>query len=179
MTVRTVLKRTQWNKKTKGKDFLMELGTSTSNLPKKRDKDMVACYAANPLANTESCYAKQTVHLREGRKELLPPRFQSLKELFHVLQKRGLSSSTVTWVTLCHWFLENRVSHMMGGLSVFVDSSQDSLPRTAVLPMSRLEQLLLGSPLGTANEQASEFLMSGMANDLCCQWWFYNWLFLW
>ena len=59
---------------------------------------------------------------------------------------------------------------MMGGLSVFVDSSQDSLPRTAVLPMSRLEQLLLlGSPLGTANEQASEFLMSGMANDLCCQ----------
>lgn len=55
---------------------------------------------------------------------------------------------------------------MTGGLSVFVDSSQDSLPWTAVLPMSRLEQLLLGSPLGTVNEQASEFLMSGTANDL-------------
>jgi len=56
----------------------------------------------------------------------------------------------------------------MGGLSVFVASSQDTLPGNAVLPMSRMGQEPLDSPQETINKQASEFLMSGMANDLCC-----------
>ena len=74
----------------------MERNKHSILLAEKHDKDMVACYATNPLANTESCYGKQTVHLTEGRTELLLPRFQSLKELCHVLQKSGLFSSTVT-----------------------------------------------------------------------------------
>lgn len=56
---------------------------------------------------------------------------------------------------------------MTGGLSVFVASSQDTLPGTAVLPLSIMEQELLDSPQ-TINKQASAFLMSGTANDLCC-----------
>ena len=57
---------------------------------------------------------------------------------------------------------------MTGGLSVFVASSQDTLPGTAVLPLSIMEQELLDSPQETINKQASAFLMSGTANDLCC-----------
>ena len=57
---------------------------------------------------------------------------------------------------------------MTGGLSVFVASSQDNLPGTAMLSMSNMEQELLGSPQETINNQASEFLMSAMASALYC-----------
>lgn len=56
---------------------------------------------------------------------------------------------------------------MTGGLSVFVASSHDALPGTAVLPLSVMEQDLLDSPQETTNKQASQFLMSGMVNNLC------------
>jgi len=62
---------------------------------------------------------------------------------------------------------EFRVSHMTGGLSVFVASSQDTLPGNPMLPMSRMGQELLDSPQVTINKQDSEFLISGMANNLC------------
>jgi len=55
-----------------------------------------------------------------------------------------------------------------GGLSVFVASSQDTLPGNAVLPTSRMGQEPLDSPQETINKEANEFLMSGTANDLCC-----------
>lgn len=57
---------------------------------------------------------------------------------------------------------------MTGGLSVFVASSQDTLPGKPVLRMSRMGQELLDSPQVTINKQASEFLISGTANHLCC-----------
>ena len=56
----------------------------------------------------------------------------------------------------------------MGSLSVFVDSSQDTLRGTAVLLMSSLKQELLGSPQAATNQKASEFAMFGMTNNLCC-----------
>ena len=52
---------------------------------------------------------------------------------------------------------------MTGGLSVFVASSQDTLPGNAALPMSRMGQEPLDSPQETINKQASDFLMSRMA----------------
>ena len=57
---------------------------------------------------------------------------------------------------------------MMGGLSVFIASSQDTLPGNAALSLSRMEEELLDSPQETINKQASEFLVSGTGNDLCC-----------
>ena len=57
---------------------------------------------------------------------------------------------------------------MTSGLSAVVASCQDTLPGTAQLSMSGMEQELLGSPQETINNQASEFLMSATANDLCC-----------
>ena len=49
---------------------------------------------------------------------------------------------------------------MTSGLSAVVASCQDTLPGTAQLSMSGMEQELLGSPQETINNQASEFLMS-------------------
>lgn len=56
---------------------------------------------------------------------------------------------------------------MTGGLSVFVASSQDTLPGNAVLRVSRMGQELLDSPRETINKPASEFLMSRAVDDLC------------
>ena len=56
----------------------------------------------------------------------------------------------------------------MGCLYVFVALSQNTLPGTAMLPISRTEQELFCSAQETIKKQTSEFLMFGTANDLCC-----------
>lgn len=109
---------------------------------------------------------KESRQLREEKKRVASSKVPKAKGVIpHSLERRViLEHSNASYATP---LVARKQSQPRDGRSV-VASSQDTLPGTAELPMSRMEQELLGSPQAAINKQASEFLVSGTANDLCC-----------
>ena len=116
--------------------------------PEKYCWDTVTCNTPDPLASDSDDKKKIQKAIQESK--------QLMGE-----KKRAVFSEVPRAEGVIPCSSERRVilksSHVTGiSLCVFIASSQNTLPGTAVLSMSKLEQELLGSPQETINNQATK-----------------------
>ena len=115
--------------------------------PEKNCWDMVTCYTPDPLASDSDDEKKIQKAVQES-KQLTGEKKRAV--FSEVPRAEGVTPCSSERQVI----LES--SHVTGCLYVFIVSSQNTFPGTAMLSMSKMEQELLGSPQETIKNQATK-----------------------